>query len=113
MWIILLLILFWIILQTENMQSHMNAGPYTNVYYFFSPSCGFCQEMMPEWQKFEANAIETIYTEKIDITNPANAEDVAKYGVISVPHIIKVNNGAAEVYRGERTADALNAWAMG
>ncbi len=110
MWVVVLLILLWFILHTDS--ECLYVGPYTNVYYFFSPSCSYCQAMMPEWQKFDANVIETIHTEKIDITNPANADDVAKYGVTTVPFIIKINNSNVEVYHGERTADALNEWAM-
>ncbi len=88
-------------------QQHSN---HCSVMWFHRPSCGYCVKMKDEWEAFEGSAPSNVHTMKIDTSDPANAPLAKKFGVKSVPHIVKVADGKAEVYSGERTVQGFMNW---
>jgi thiol-disulfide isomerase/thioredoxin len=75
---------------------------------FHLPTCGYCIDMMPEWDKFQDE-----YQNNPDITvvkvNGANDQNLTKkYGVNSFPTVILVkDDGTEKIYEGARTAEGL------
>lgn len=71
---------------------------------FYSPRCGYCKQMMPEWDKF-AKGKKNVHKVDCD-AEPKVAED---NNIGSYPTITKQFPGGQErqVYKGERTAEAF------
>lgn len=77
------------------------------VVLFHLPTCGFCKDMMPEWNKFQkAHASDpNTNVQKVDCSQ--NPEAAEKNGISGFPTIIKFLGDKKIVYDGERTAEAL------
>lgn len=74
---------------------------------FHLPGCGYCEQMMPEWDKFQQKHSDdsNIVVKKVD--GSKEAELAQSSGVNGFPTVIKYANGKKEVFEGERTAEAL------
>jgi thiol-disulfide isomerase/thioredoxin len=76
---------------------------------FYLPGCGFCRDMMPEWDKFESKYPAVV--SKVDCND--NPEASAAHGIKGFPTIIKFVDGVkTAVHEGERTASALETFLM-
>lgn len=83
-----------------------NGGTKTMILYYL-PKCGFCEQMMDEW-----NAVENKYkgstdvkVKKIDCSQqPEVAEE---NGISGFPTVILFNGGERKVFDDERTAEKL------
>lgn len=73
--------------------------------YYYLPSCGWCKEFTPEWEKFVKMAPDTIVTNKVD--GSSSSPDIEKYKIKGFPHIQLVKDDKVTVFEGERTADTL------
>lgn len=83
----------------------------TSVVLFYLPGCVHCKDMMPEWDKFQKKFGKDGSVKKIDCSkNPNVAKD---HKVKGFPTVIKVKNGEKEVFKGERTAEALEGFFHG
>jgi hypothetical protein len=91
----------------EGMQD--GKSPKHHVYYFFMPSCGYCNQFNPEWDIFvqKMKGDSSVALHKIDISDPSNAEQTDKFSVSGVPDIRLVSEKKEHKYGGERKADAL------
>jgi thioredoxin-like negative regulator of GroEL len=72
--------------------------------YYYLPSCGWCTEFTPEWEKFVKMAPDTIVTNKVD---GSNSPDIEKYKIKGFPHIQLVKDGKVTVFEGDRTIENL------
>lgn len=110
--IILLLVLIGLFLayiflyKVEGFQSTTTPPPplqrkRVSVKYYYLPTCGYCKQFDPEWDKFVTMAGDMANIEKIEgSTVPPH--------VTGFPHIdFIVNDGTPEQYLGDRTAFAL------
>ncbi len=79
------------------------------VYWFMRPKCPYCVQMQSAWDHVKVP--QPYKKETIDIGNhPAMAD---KYGVKSVPHIVKqYPSGHVSVYEGDRSTRSLKKWIM-
>ena len=77
---------------------------------YFAPWCGHCKALKPEWEKLEKAGVKGVTVSKVDADEEPNK--IKEAGVDGFPTIIFYNNGEKSVYSGERTADAITAWAQ-
>ena len=91
----------------EGSENFENKGKSVILYY--APWCGHCKAMMPQWNKFEEAGVKGVNIKKINAEENKAAASAAN--VSGFPTIIKYNNGKKEIYKGERTAEALKSWA--
>lgn len=90
-------------------------GGSATLMYFFMPECGHCKKFTPEWEKLQGKVDENrapLRLTKIDGTEEANKEIVNQYNVRGFPTIVLELGAKSHTYDGERTADAVYAWAM-
>jgi glutaredoxin len=82
------------------------------VYWFQRPDCGHCKKMEEEWVNLERKLISTSITaRRIDINDPRNKKISENFGVVGVPHIVKVDcGGNRTVYSGPRKSHDILAW---
>ena len=80
----------------------------TNVYIFYSESCGHCVRAMPEFEraKKSSNKIKLI-----NVKEPENKKLLEQYDnkIKGVPTIVRASDGA--VYEGDRKADLISQFA--
>lgn len=89
-------------------------GSAGNLMYFYMPECGHCKKFNPEWEKIQPmvdNGRIPMKLNKIDGTDDANKDLVKQYEVNGFPTIILEIGNTPHTYTGERTADAVVAWA--
>ena len=93
----------------NNLDSGSGSNSDVMVYWFMRPTCPYCTRMQSAWDQI--NVPEPYKKKTIDIgDNPAMAD---KYGVKSVPHIVKqYPSGHTSVYEGDRSTQSLNKWIM-
>lgn len=83
--------------------------------------CGHCNQMKPEWNEMKnrlgAN-IETIEIEDSDFDKEMKIRELEdrklkgeKLEILGYPTMFKIQNGRADYYGGNRTADAMTEWA--
>jgi thioredoxin-like negative regulator of GroEL len=84
-------------------------GKSVSLVLFHIPSCGYCTQFMPVWDQFSKLYNETT---KLDCSVPGADAICQKYGVMSYPTVILMNNGtASETYEGGRDLTSLQAYA--
>ena len=76
---------------------------------YFTPWCGHCKALKPEWEKLEQTGIKGVTIRKVNADE--NKDEARDAGVEGYPTIILYNNGEKKVYSGARTADAIAKWA--
>lgn len=82
----------------------------TRLVAFTASWCSFCQRLKPELERLAAlYANGPIKFEEIDAEE--NAELSKQAGVKGYPTITLFKNGSWTTYNGDRTADAIKAWA--
>lgn len=67
------------------------------ILYFYSPNCSYCKKTELQLRKVEIP--KGVSFEKIDATDPKNADDVAEYLVNLYPTFIFLNNRGIEINR--------------
>lgn len=87
----------------------------TVVTYLYWKDCGHCKHFMPEWDKFAAHppaGIKSIKKEKDESDAAAVMSAARATGKFrGFPFIMKSRDGVVTVYEGDRTAEAVAAWA--
>ena len=82
--------------------------------------CSYCNQMKPEWNEMKnrlgAN-IETIEIEDSDFDKDTKIRDIQDrelngepLEILGYPTMFKIQNGRADYYGGNRTADAMTEW---
>lgn len=106
--LILLVIMFltWKLTAGFSMSSAMSNAK-KSIVLFHLPNCGFCKDMMPEWDKFQENHQDDENVEVKKIDGSVDAETARAHGVTGFPTIIKFSGNGKEIFQGERTAEAL------
>jgi len=95
----------------ENFAGNSNNGTLT---YYYSPQCGYCQEFSPVWDADASDPSGLQYAlnqaglnvklNKVDITNPNNAQDVNSKDIKGVPTLIYTTSaGKDKEYQDTRT----------
>ena len=91
-----------------------------------SNGCGYCEQLMPEWNKMEGivNGDNTL-NEKCDVVKIERADmdnEMPRYKemignreipVVGYPTIVSIKDGNLHDYNGDRTAEALVNWIKG
>lgn len=101
----------------ENFQQQQNSGPAPapqgpkpSLVLFHSTTCGYCQQMMPEWQKLKTMPI-AAQVDIIDFEFGANPSEAKKNDINGFPTIKFFPKGygtqPAITYQGDRTAEAI------
>lgn len=83
--------------------------------YFYMPECGHCKKFTPEWEKIQPLVDKeraSLRLNKVDGTDDANKDLVRQHNVTGFPTIILEVGSDSFEYKGDRTADAVFAWAM-
>lgn len=80
---------------------------------FHLPTCGYCIDMMPEWDKFQKDHQNDPNIKVVKINGAKDRELTEQYGINSFPTVILNKDGDSQVYQGERTADALKNFIQG
>jgi thiol-disulfide isomerase/thioredoxin len=101
--LVLLLVGLFIVYMFLNKREHFQSGKTATVNYYFLPTCKYCMEFNPEWDKFVPEAEKKgIKVNKIDGSSGSVPENVKGF-----PHVDIVVNGTAHEFEGERTAANL------
>ena len=81
-----------------------------NVTYYYMPKCPYCVKFSDEWNNFQATADPSlIKATSIDATTSDGSKKASDADVNGFPTIIlKPSGGSPIVYKGERSAAALN-----
>jgi hypothetical protein len=81
-----------------------------NVTYYYMPKCPYCVKFSDEWNNFQATADPSlIKATSIDATTTEGSKQASDADVNGFPTIILKPSGKSPiVYKGERTATALN-----
>lgn len=78
--------------------------------FWYQNGCGPCEAFKPTWAEFKA-----AYSSKIKTEEYSTVEDHARAvqrGVRGTPELILVyDDGTTDIYKGQRTVDAIAAWA--
>ena len=82
----------------------------TTVTFYFLPGCGWCDKFKPEWAKFKPLA-EKEGIKTVEVNANEQKELVEKKGITGFPTIKVEKNGKEVDFTGDRTADALLAFA--
>ena len=82
---------------------------------FYSPECGYCNRMKPEWDIFKKEMknklLSWIEVKEINVDDRKNDLIVRNFGVSQVPSIFKIEkNGYPEQYAGDRTKERMMEW---
>lgn len=79
---------------------------------FYSPHCGHCIRLKPEWDKFTNMVCSSVKIRQFNIRDPKNKRLAMEYGIKGVPHIVKEKYGKRVVYKGPRKAQDIFQFAM-
>ncbi len=75
--------------------------------FFHMNTCGYCKDMMGEWNSFVSSNTSSIKTEKIEKSE--NPELLSKYNVKGFPTLLLIDEkGKSKKYEGGRTAKEFN-----
>jgi thioredoxin 1 len=79
---------------------------------FYAEWCGPCKAMKPVLERFESNMGDSVEVKKIDVD--VNQSEASKYGIVSIPTLVILKNGA-EVSRksGVLNDKMLKDWVEG
>jgi len=76
--------------------------------FFYSDSCGYCQEFKPEWEKIQAALQGHPIVDVVAIDGASNREMVTNYNVAGFPTLmIQGPDGSIIPYNGQRTQTAV------
>lgn len=79
-----------------------------SIVLFFLPGCGFCTDMMPEWDKFEASQRNNPNIEVRKVDGSQNRQAAQEQGITGFPTIILFEeDGSKKVFDGDRTQEAF------
>lgn len=76
------------------------------LYYFYHPSCGYCQQFNPVWDEL-SKKYHSSNLRKIDATDSANENLTFYYNVTAYPTIILVSGNKNKRYSGNRSIDDI------
>jgi thioredoxin-like negative regulator of GroEL len=109
---ILAVALWWILMRKKNTNnftsldsSSMPVKKYRLV-LLFTESCGYCKQLMPEWEKTKAQLNGVIDIKEYNCSSDPSA--MSHYNVKGVPSILlESSDGQVMKYDGQRIADAI------
>ena len=79
-----------------------------SIVLFFLPGCGFCTDMMPEWDKFEASQRNNPNIEVRKVDGSQNRQAAQEQGITGFPTIILFEeDGSKKVFDGDRTQESF------
>ena len=74
---------------------------------FYLPNCGFCKDMMPEWNKLEKTHTKDPKVEVKKVNCSEQPEQAETLGISGFPTIMLFKDGKSKVFEGDRTHKAL------
>lgn len=80
---------------------------------FHLPTCGYCIDMMPEWDKFQKEYENDPDIKVVKVNGATDRDLTDQYGVNSFPTVILVKDGTKKIYDGARTAEGLKQFIKG
>ncbi len=103
---------WWVVVLVILLLVHIYQMNSSRVYWFYSPTCGHCQNMEAAWEELESTMLMMVKPVRINIKDEINRAMADNFGVDSVPTIYKVDpTGQRELYQGDRSPEDLVAWA--
>ncbi|CAJ1382235.1 unnamed protein product [Effrenium voratum] len=78
---------------------------------FYAPWCGHCKRLVPLWEQLAAKLQGQVALAKVDAT--AEEGLAYKYDVAGYPTLVLIVDGERYNFRGARTLEALEAFALG
>ncbi len=86
---------------------YMNISNETTVYRFYRPSCRYCVESQPEWNKFKMHICNSMNIKIVEVNLDDGGPSISlakKFDVKSVPTVFKIlPNGERVDHKGPRT----------
>ena len=99
--VVLLLIVVAIVYKMSNKSKFGATDPNEGkTLILYRPGCGYCDAAMPEFKKAEGGNIKLMESSK-------NPDLMDKYNLEGVPSIVKIQNGNAIPFEGQRTAKEI------
>lgn len=78
--------------------------------YWYKPGCPPCEAFKPTWAEFKAKFSSLIQIEEYSVLE--DRERAIQRGIQGTPTIVMVyEDGTTDFYKGDRTLDAITAWA--
>lgn len=91
-------------------------GSEKRVVYFFQPSCKFCQDLEPEWQKFVQLASTSVHpiitTSKVNLNDSKNRYLVDIITTVPLIAIVDSKGNIVKPYEGNRKASDILEWVI-
>ena len=106
--ILILIIIAWIAYKwyTSNKNTQPNI-----LYYFYSPSCGFCRQFEPTWTKIVEDLQDSATAPlSVNVALPENQQLANKYDINAVPTLVYTNGQTHRKYSGPLTQDKILAF---
>lgn len=119
--IIVIIILIWFIVNSVSKNTLYNTGQSIELmtsqksnnnsdfklYYFYHPSCGYCIQFMPIWEKVKQNYLDNNIS-TVDTSKPENENLSFYYNVNKYPTIILSTKNKNIEYTGDRSLEDIN-----
>ena len=77
---------------------------------YYSPRCGHCTAMMPEWDKVDNAHKGDSLIEVKKVNGDKESDKAASAGIEGYPTIILYTGGEKNTFTGDRTAEALESF---
>lgn len=119
--IIIILAIIWIItwlVMRNSKNVAPNVEPYSpqlpsgnfKLYYFYHPSCGYCKQFKPVWDKLSQlyQSMGSNITQMVDVTQPENENLTFYYSINKYPTIILSSKNKNLEYTGNRSFENIN-----
>lgn len=87
-----------------------SSGIQSDITLYYATWCGFCKQMLPEWEKFEDYARKNFTHLRVDKVRCEDGNEAVcrQKGVQGYPTIILTNtNGTQKLFDGERSLNGL------
>jgi thiol-disulfide isomerase/thioredoxin len=92
----------------QQQQQQQQETPFV-LYYFYSPTCGYCKQFLPSWNTVvnKLKGLNEITPKTIDATKPENENLAFYYNITGYPTVILTTPDRDIEYTGNRTPDDL------